>query len=85
MFCVVDSSKHETSVISYHLVRWGGGGGGGRFGWDTWFSGETEGVGGSVFANRVLGGTIENWLPYQWTANVEGDLKIVTQPYGGIG
>lgn len=25
MFCVVDSSKHETSVISYHLVRWGGG------------------------------------------------------------
>ena len=30
--------------------------GGGRFGWDTWFSGETEGVGGSVFANRVLRG-----------------------------
>lgn len=26
MFCVVDSSKHETSVISYHLVRWGEGG-----------------------------------------------------------
>lgn len=25
MFCVVDSSKHETSVISYHLVRWGEG------------------------------------------------------------
>lgn len=56
MFCVVDSSKPETSVISYHLVRWGGREGGGRFGWDTWFSGETEGVGGSVFANRVLRG-----------------------------
>ena len=34
MFCVVDSSKHETSVISYHLVRWGGGG-------------EGEGLGGT--------------------------------------
>lgn len=46
MFCVVDSSKHETSVISYHLVRWGGGGG------------EGEGLGGThgfQGKRRVLG------------------------------